>query len=96
MKNLYHGGYSHGNRYYLQEDLTDGITKGADFVSSYPFCLLAYKYPGKFTPLERSVDVDYILRNNEKYAFIFKASFVNIRLKDPYMPMPALQASKYL
>lgn len=94
MKNLYHGGYSHGNRYYLQEDLTDGITKGADFVSSYPFCLLAYKYPGKFTPLERSVDVDYILRNNEKYAFIFKASFVNIRLKDPYMPMPALQASK--
>ena len=92
---LYHGGYSHANRFYISDVLADTITKCRDFASSYPFCLLAYKYPcSKFVPMDKTIDPDYILRNNDRYAFIFKISFVNIRLKDRYFPMPALQASK--
>ena len=92
---LYHGGYSHANRYYIGDIMDLDNTKGADFVSSYPFCALAFKYPGyKFNPLGKDVKPDYILRNMEDYAFIFRASFINIRLKDELYPMPALQASK--
>ena len=92
---LYHGGYSHGNRYYISDFLADAITRCRDFCSSYPFCLCAFRYPcSKFVPLDKTVDPEYILRNNDRYAFIFKISFVNIKLKDRYFPMPALQASK--
>lgn len=91
---LYHGGYSHANRYYIGDIMDLDITKGGDFVSSYPFCAIAYKYPsGRFTPF-KDVKPEFILRNKEEYAFIFKVSFINIRLKDELYPMPALQASK--
>lgn len=90
---LYHGGYSHANRYFIDDLLDTDDVFGADFTSSYPFCMLAYKYPGKFIEF-KDVDYKYILKNSEKYAFIFKFSFVNIRLKDNLEPMPALQSSK--
>ena len=92
---LYHGGYSHGNRFFIGDILDDSDTMCRDFCSSYPFCLCAFKYPeSAFVALDRDVDDKYILRNSDKYAFIFKAAIYNIRLKDPYLPMPALQASK--
>lgn len=92
---LYHGGYSHANRYYIGDILDDDITGCRDFSSSYPFCLLAFRYPcSKFIPLGRDVSPEYILKNSENNAFIFKISFINIRLKDQLYPMPALQASK--
>ena len=92
---LYHGGYSHANRYYIGDIMDLDITRGGDFVSSYPFCAIAYKFPsGKFVPLGKDVKPEFILRNKEDYAFIFKVSFINIHLKDDLFPMPALQASK--
>ena len=92
---LYHGGYSHANRYYIGDIMDLDLTRGGDFVSSYPFCAIAYKYPsGRFTPLGKNVKPEFILRNKEDYAFIFKVSFINIQLKDELYPMPALQASK--
>lgn len=92
---LYHGGYSHGNRFYIGDILEDDITRCRDFASSYPFCLLAFRYPsGAFVDLGRDVKPEYILRNSEDYAFAFKISFFNIRLKDHFHPMPALQSSK--
>lgn len=92
---LYHGGYSHANRYYIGDIMDLDITRGGDFVSSYPFCAIAYKFPaGKFVPLGKDVKPEFILRNKEEYAFIFKISFINIHLKDELFPMPALQASK--
>ena len=95
FEKLYHGGYAHANGFYIGDILADDITKCRDFASSYPFCLLAYRYPSSaFTELGRDVKPDYILRNSEDYAFIFKISFINIRLKDSNFPMPALQASK--
>lgn len=90
----YHGGYSHGNRFYLQTILNEEITRCFDFNSSYPFCLLAFRYPGKFISLGKDIDPQYILDNSEKYAFVFRISFINIRLKDNYLPMPALQSTK--
>ena len=95
FQKLYHGGYSHGNRFYIGDFLDDDITACRDFASSYPFCLIAYKYPsGAFKPLGKNVKPEYILRNSDNYAFAFKISFMNIRLKEHYTPMPALQASK--
>lgn len=91
---LYHGGFCHSNRFFIGDILNEDETDGEDFNSSYPFCMIAFKYPWeKFKPF-RNVDKDFIIRNSEEYAFIFKASFVNIRLKDNLYPMPALQASK--
>ena len=95
FQKLYHGGYSHANRFYIGDIMNLDITEGGDFVSSYPFCAVAYKYPFyKFTSLGKNVKPDFILRNSEEYAFIFRISFINIRLKDELYPMPALQASK--
>lgn len=95
FEKLYHGGYSHGNRFYIGDILDDDITKCKDFASSYPFCLCAFRYPSSaFVELGRDVKPDYILRNSKDYAFIFKISFINIKLKDKHFPMPALQASK--
>ena len=93
---LYHGGYCQANRYYISEFKDDELVRCKDFASSYPFCLCAFPdYPvSAFTPLDKNVGPDYILRNSKKYAFMFKISFVNIKLKDRYYPMPALQASK--
>lgn len=95
LRKLYHGGYSHSNRFYNSEIRSDDVTTCKDFASSYPFCLISELYPdGRFVPLDKNVDPDYILRNSSKYAFIFRATFTNIKLKDPMLPMPALQASK--
>lgn len=92
---LYHGGYSHGNRFIISEIINDSIVSCNDFQSSYPYCLCAFRYPcGKFISLGEDVKPEFILKNAEEYAFIFRISFKNIRLKDKYFPMPALQASK--
>ncbi len=92
---LYHGGYSHANRFYIGDILADDITACRDFASSYPYCLIAFKYPSSaFIPLGRDVHPEYILKNAEEYAFVFRISFKNIRLKDHLLPMPSLQASK--
>ena len=93
---LYHGGYTHGNRYFIDDFLSDDITECWDFNSSYPFCMLAYKYAsGKFVKFHDTTP-EFIFSNKEKYAWMFKISFVNIKLKDMYEPMPALQSTKCL
>lgn len=92
---LYHGGYSHANRFYIGDILADDITACRDFASSYPYCLIAFKYPSSaFIPLGRDVKPEYIIENADEYAFVFRISFKNIRLKDHLLPMPSLQASK--
>ena len=90
---VYHGGYTHANRHIVNYTIRD-IVKCLDFASSYPFCLLAYKFPmEKFTPM-RNCEVSDILTCSESYAFMFKLVLDNVRLKDDDIPMPALQYSK--
>lgn len=90
----YHGGYSHGNRHYINTLINWDIVSAYDFASSYPFILCAYKMPmEKYTPID-NCNVDFILNNREEYAFMFKFIAVNIKLKSDNEPMPALQFSK--
>lgn len=98
---IYHGGFTHGNRHYINFKI-DGtnLLKGGkyvkcgDFASSYPFTMLAFKFPmEKFTPID-NCDMSFILDSMDDYAFAFKFIAVNIQLKDDGIPMPALQESK--
>lgn len=90
---VYHGGYTHANRHYIGITIEDDI-KAMDFTSSYPYCMLAFKYPMSDFKSFRNCKVTEILENSEKYAFMFKLILVNVKLKDDKVPMPALQYSK--
>ena len=92
---MFHGGYVHGNRHYIASNRLFGLIQGYDFASSYPFIELTHKFPiTKFKPLKRDVDADYILRNSEDHAFMFRLVLGNVKLKDEMFPMPVLQYSK--
>lgn len=93
LEAAFHGGYTHNNRHFI-EKIIKGKIEVYDFASSYPFCMLAYKFPmEKFMPYENCLP-DFILRNAENYAFIFKLILIKPKLKNDFIPMPALQKSK--
>lgn len=95
----YHGGFTHSARDYANITITrylfnaESDIECKDFASSYPYQLFK-QYPiEKFSDLP-SCKIDFILRNMEKYAFIFKLILVKPRLKDENFQMPMLQLSK--
>lgn len=93
MENCFHGGYTHGNRFFIEVTI-DEIVSCLDFTSSYPFVMLTRKYPmGNFLPIAE-VTPDHIIRNMDDFAFMFRLTLVNVRLKDRAYPMPPLQYSK--
>lgn len=97
LENVYHGGFTHANRHYVGltiESEEDNPILAMDFTSSYPYCMLAFKYPcTEFLPF-RNCKPEEILQVSEDYAFIFKLIMINVRLKDDSVSMPALQFSK--
>ena len=96
LVSMFHGGYVHGNKEYLESNLLKDV-QGYDFASSYIFCLLCCKYPiTKFKTLEKKIDIDYILRNSDDHAFMFTLRLADVKLKNPDhpCPMPVLQYSK--
>ena len=95
LVSMFHGGYVHGNRNYLASNRIFGLIQGYDFASSYPFIILTHKFPmTKFKPLEKDIDLDYIIRNSDDHAFMFRMTLVNVKLKDESFGMPILQYSK--
>ena len=93
MENCFHGGYTHGNRFFIEVTI-DEIVSCLDFTSSYPFVMLTRKYPmGNFLPIAE-VTPDHIIRNMDDFAFMFRLTLINVRLKDRAYPMPPLQYSK--
>ena len=91
---VFHGGYTHANRYFIDMNIDDDQIRCYDYSSDYPFCLLAYKYPmEKFTDIG-SVSIDYILKYMDDHAFIFRLTMIKPHLKDPKISMPFLQYSK--
>ena len=93
LEDVYHGGYTHANRHYISVTI-EGDILALDFTSSYPYCMLAFKYPmSQFRPF-KNCHVKKILENADKYAFMFKLILVNVHLKSDGIPMPALQYSK--
>lgn len=92
MQMVYHGGYTHGNRYFYNETIY-GMIKCFDFVSSYPFVLLSEKFPvEKFTEMP-NCSISQILEDEEN-AYYFKLICIGVDLKEHLTPMPALQYSK--
>ena len=97
---LFHGGFTHANRHYLGHviksiHIYNQLIKCFDFVSCYPFQMLSKKYPSeKFGALGKPVTVDYILRNSEDYAFMFKLIISKPKLINDNIPMPCIQFSK--
>lgn len=91
---LFHGGYCHTNRNIAGWVQPGGICK--DFTSSYPRSMLG-KFPmDAFTPFDGAVTPEQIIEHADRYAFLFIVSASNVRLKDPFYPMPMLQKSKLL
>ena len=90
---LFHGGYTHANRHYIGAILR-GLIKCYDFKSSYPYVLLSEKYPMQAFIKHDNCKLDYILRNSDKYAWMFKLILINPRLRSDDIPMPVLQRSK--
>lgn len=98
MEKIYHGGYVHGDRHYLDTTITPGLfgflIECKDFESSYPFVMLAYKYPsGQWRDVE-NCSIDDILARKEDHAFTFKLILYKVALKNYDDPMPMLQLSK--
>lgn len=93
LERVFHGGYTHNNRHYIGV-VTYGVTTAKDFASSYPYCMMAEKFPMERFAKFRNCSVDFILRNSEKYAYIFKLILIKPRLKTDNTAMPALQKSK--
>lgn len=91
--NVYHGGYTHANRHYI-DTLIKGPVKCYDFSSSYPYCMLAFKYPAEKFSEVGNRQISEILEGMDKYAYMFKLCVVKPRLKDDWEPMPSLQLFK--
>lgn len=92
MLKVYHGGYTHANRHCI--DWVYNCVRCYDFASSYPYSMLAFKFPmGKFVPIS---DISYtdILDMTDDNAFMFKLTLVKPRLKSDENGMPTLQHSK--
>lgn len=90
----FHGGYTHCNRY-CNDHIYNNVTC-YDFNSSYPFVACSKMFPvTKFIELAGYFTVNEILDTCDKYAYLFKATFINVKIKDG-VQMPVLQAAKDL
>lgn len=97
LEKVFHGGYTHLNRHYIERIIKGPVYDDIipmDFASSYPYTMIAEKFPMERFFYHKPVAPEYILRNQDRYAFIFKLIMVKPRLKDDFIPMPALQCSK--
>lgn len=93
LTKLFHGGFVHANRFYIDE-LIEDLVQCFDFTSSYPFCMLAFKYPMEaFTPY-KDCSISEILEASNNRAFMFKLLAYKPHLKEVDHVMPALQYSK--
>lgn len=93
LEDVFHGGFTHANRHLIDE-LIEGLIQCFDFASSYPFVLLTEKYPMDKWQTIKNLKLQEIVDSSEETAFIFKACLYGVQLKDDFIPMPALQASK--
>lgn len=93
LESIYHGGFTHANRWYIDRPI-NVLVKCYDFASSYPFSLLAEKYPMEKFRKTDNLSIDEILESTNDYAFVFTLVATDVKLQDSKYPMPALQYSK--
>lgn len=97
LTKCFHGGYVHANRFEIDEMITEethGLVQCFDFVSSYPFCMLAFKYPMEAFHETGDCSISHILSSNDEFAFIFKLCAYGVELREHDHVMPSLQFSK--
>lgn len=93
LTKLFHGGFTHANRFFI-DVFIDVLVQCYDFASSYPYCMLAYKYQAEsFHPISDRRPEE-ILKDKESYCFMFKLCAWKPHLKKKSHIMPALQYSK--
>ena len=96
LEQCFHGGFTHANRYMINELITDQV-RCYDFKSSYPYVMLTERYPmRRFKPYKKLCTIEDLLKQSDKYGFITKLIMIKPRLKDEFNPMPVLQYSKLL
>lgn len=90
---IYSGGYVHADRGIVGW-IQYGDIQCFDFGSSYPARLIYSKYPrSKFFKIPLT-DIETILKDSDKYAYMIRIMLKDVHLKDPDFPMPFLQAYK--
>ena len=92
---VYHGGYTHANRYIVGQ-VIEGLIEAYDFASSYPFVMLTEKYPcEKYTHLDIPATLEDIYQlMAEDYSVLMTLKMSYVKMKDIRHPMPILQQSK--
>ena len=96
LEQCFHGGFTHANRYMINELITDPV-RCYDFKSSYPYVMLTERYPmRRFKPYKKLCNIEDLLKQSDKYGFITKLIMVKPRLKNEFEPMPVLQYSKLI
>lgn len=97
MERVYHGGYTHANRHFIDQKIDDDIIQCYDFASSYPYVMLSEKYPmDKFHELDYHMQIEDVLKLKEKYGFVFRFCARGVKIKNNWVGMPALQFSKMI
>ena len=91
-QHIFHGGYTHANRYILG-NVYPAICQ--DIASSYPFCVETMDAPIEafFNVPTKNFNWDYVKRN-PGYAFIFHIKAFGVELIDKGTPMPMLSHAK--
>ena len=94
---IYHGGYTHANRYVV-DYLVEGNIRCFDFASSYPFVMLSEKYPcEKYMHMGGYYKVADVMKwYKQDYSVLFTVCLENVHLKDLQWPMPYIQQSKII
>lgn len=78
LEKVFHGGYTHANRYYIGELLYN--LKSFDFASSYPAVLLYKKFP--MTPFKKGTfTINQILNTSDNYAYFGMLIMKNVKFK---------------
>lgn len=89
LRRAYRGGNTASNRY-MTDTIIENV-KSYDISSSYPFVMVAFKYPTKFVEYS-IVSIDEIISDHD-YAFIGDFTFRGIKLKKN-VPIPYIPSAK--
>lgn len=98
LRDCFRGGNTHANRFYAGKIIDSHILHtrilSADRSSSYPDVLMTCKYP--MSGWRKGEATAENLRNlmHNGYAVMFRARITDIRLKDPFWPVPYLSVDK--
>ena len=96
LERIYHGGYTHANRFHIGE-IIKGKIVAYDFASSYPYCMMAKKYPTssfkKYKKLDGVELTDLLDLLPENYTVMGAVAITNGNVRDG-VQMPFLQKSK--